>query len=613
MVAWIMAACCAAYCAASPAFGAKEGEFIPMEIKNPCVQRALDEELRNALERVATPLAPASTVVWTVAGGEEYAKIIEEFGRMIQLAFAYSELPPPTLFIVALDEHVAQLACENDIRTMIWHEPQQAYSRVADAKFLVSIALCEMGFDFLFVEMDVWLKGIPPSSGADIAVASHQDNPGQANIGYYEVKANLMTQLFFEAAFKTLSSTKVQPFFNVSLEGQQHKRHRFFDQDAFQYCLTGYRRTDPEFATSIVAQGYTACTDFPHWAEFGAITIESGETKARGKMTYVLLGPNTIACGNPPVIIPGITFGIHTLTGAPLSSPVPKFAIAKELGWWTGYDGYYDDAAAKYLMLPGNVIQGTNPDFFGQIMFVRQNKEKPKCGCLTTTASGKRRNCVCMHFLSGPDLAFVQSVVGLLLVVAQRLKRILILPKLIGKSGNVIHLLEHVDAESLTAVTSAMGISWRESSFPSNLKTRIQLKDCTSIKVATDALSLSHVTFKPSSPSVWIPTGYPATIGEAFSTSQSPADLSALSSFEGIAAGQLVLADIVYDQSRTSWPFGDDPAVTDVVGQLKWCPQLAMLPSLSGKHFRYYERVPTTLDHICSRNAAADALKIRGG
>jgi hypothetical protein len=581
----------------------------PMEIKSPCVQRALDEELRDALERVSTPLAPASTVVWTVAGGEEYAKIIKEFGRMVQLAFAYSELPPPALFIVALDEQVAQLACKNDYRAIIWHEPQQAYSRVADAKFWVSAALCEMGFDFLFVEMDVWLKGIPPSSGADIVVAAHQENPKKVNIGYYEVKANRMTQQFFEAAFKTLSNTKAQPLFNVSLGGEP-KRHRFFDQDAFQYCLMGYRRTDSEFAASIEGQGYTACADFPHWPKLGKILVESGQTKAGGNMTYVVLNPNTIACGNPPVAIPGITFGIHTLTGHPLGSPVPKFALAKELGWWTGYDGYYDDPAAKYMMMPGNTIQGQTPEAFGAVHFARQTK-KSKCGCLEKTKSGRPKNCVCMVFLGDSDFAFVQSVVGLLLVMAQCMKRILILPKLIGKDANVIHILEHLDAESLTTVTSAMGIAWRESSFPSNLKTRIQLKDCTSIKAATNALSLSNVTFKPSSPRMWIPTGYPATSGEAFSTIQRPFDLSDLSSFVSIAAGQLALADIVYDFGK-GWQLGDDPAVKDVVAKLKWCPQVSQLPDMAGRKFRNYERVPTTLDHICSRNAAADALKVLG-
>jgi hypothetical protein len=175
----------------SAVFGDKQGELLTMAVaatRSPCVQNAVDEKLGDALQRMGKSLTAGSTVVWTVAGGEEYAKVVvSEFGRMIHNAYEASEFPAPTFFIVSLDETVAQVACEQICQTMIWKEPKKAYSRVADAKFGISAALCDMGSDFLFVEMDVWLKGIPPSSGADITVATHQEVPEQANIGYFEV------------------------------------------------------------------------------------------------------------------------------------------------------------------------------------------------------------------------------------------------------------------------------------------------------------------------------------------------------------------------------------------------------------------------------------------
>jgi hypothetical protein len=88
--------------------------------------------------------------------------------------------------------------------------------------------------------------------------------------------------------------------------------------------------------------------------------------------------------------------------------------MAKELGWWTGIEGYYDDVAAKYRMLPGSAIQGQRDSFiFGAIQFERPEiygGKYTKCGC----AAG-RKNCMCLSILGERDFAFIQTMVGLLI------------------------------------------------------------------------------------------------------------------------------------------------------------------------------------------------------
>jgi hypothetical protein len=115
-----------------------------------------------------------------------------------------------------------------------------------------------------------------------------------------------------------LQHTHEVPFFNYTAlpleNGGRIERRRFFDQDAFGYCLTGLRRNDSGFSTDIPAQGYVACNELPRWTNFDVAedlkpglklrAVKEGRV-ARGNMTFSMLATNSIACG---VVTPQFRF-----------------------------------------------------------------------------------------------------------------------------------------------------------------------------------------------------------------------------------------------------------------------------------------------------------------
>jgi hypothetical protein len=138
-------------------------------------------------------LAASTPVAWTISGGQSYIPLLKQGQKMWQ-----THIHPTPYFLMAMDKDTAKAACGYGWeRIALWSKEAESYSRVADAKFMVTAALAERGIDSTFIEMDVWMKRpIIPIMDAlrrqddrklDMQLIGHTDAPTYINIGEFMV------------------------------------------------------------------------------------------------------------------------------------------------------------------------------------------------------------------------------------------------------------------------------------------------------------------------------------------------------------------------------------------------------------------------------------------
>ena len=178
----------------------------------------------------------AGPLIWSVSGGSEYR------GRLEMILHRWTMLESAPILIIALDQETAEQACKLGYSAIYWDLPMQAYSKVADSKFLAAAELAARGVDALFIELDVFCRKSPleiMKQDADLVTVSHGDLAQKINIGLYYVKATPAMRDFFQSLSQIMqysgSGSEVKD--KGYTRGEEDKPHKWFDQDMFQVCV----------------------------------------------------------------------------------------------------------------------------------------------------------------------------------------------------------------------------------------------------------------------------------------------------------------------------------------------------------------------------------------
>jgi hypothetical protein len=200
------------------------------------VQPKCNRSIPTAQE-YADQLPVDQEVAWTVSGGAAYLPLLRQGLVMWD---KYVSIPH---FLVALDNETADAACAAGWDVVRWTKAKESYSVVADVKFQLAAAFCSRGINFLFIELDVWMrKPIVPlldalyhkaNKPADMQISAHTNCPFCENIGFYRVKASPKMVSFFEALVIILkpSLTKKSYTYHLTKDNRAEKV-TYFDQGA---------------------------------------------------------------------------------------------------------------------------------------------------------------------------------------------------------------------------------------------------------------------------------------------------------------------------------------------------------------------------------------------
>jgi UDP-galactopyranose mutase len=397
--------------------------------KTKCMETARSltwkEQLSNLLETRLQREEITNMVAFTISDIKYTIDMLHDVFEMNDNIVGFEN----SFFLVAIDEATLELSCTYGYPVVAWSSvkadsTQELKHAVANTKFEVSLELINIGYNFLFYEMDVWFVKSPKDiireyhqdSERDMLASSHQNCVMCINIGVYSITANERTKEYFELCIlMALESPGTHDQWIMRQLQDLAKRTRNNETiTRFESMWDPIPETNPPPMKNPIRFG-----------SFNAHEIVANERPV----------PTTD------------TIAIHTLAGGPLRDPFGKKILAKELGAWYGFEGPNGDGGyyrrtgerRRYLWMDGHLPNTYN---------IMQNWEfDPWEGQI---------------FL---EVQAFRYTIAALLALARRTGRIFVMPKLLGGHG-VHYLWTVLDFQPV----DEMGIDYREANFPHNPK-----------------------------------------------------------------------------------------------------------------------------------------------
>lgn len=375
-----------------------------------------------------TPEPDTNMVAFTISDWNYAYDMMHDVVQMMDTVVGFSQ---QHFFLVAIDTKTVDLACRHGYPVLLWKAPPKKADSdghaalrdaVANTKVVLSYELAKRGVHFFFAEMDVWwIRSVKPDliklqqadDSVQIYFSAHQNNPFAPNIGVYAARANAKTVGYFQLCIDLLAEKPathdqyvMQEVRNLYESVLNNRNHKFGD------------RWDPKPAPEVP-------------------TVNASDA-----FGVYLWTPHEIVGDERPVPT-STTLAIHTLNGAPLQLPHGKKMIARELGAYYGFEtttktmsgatGGNDDPNAP----ENDLLQSYNP------AAKNHNDKTDLAGYYHRRGAPYRRYLLLDSHLRTNFISMVlddryhsrhivQVILAILMALAIRTNRILVLPQLMN-------------------------------------------------------------------------------------------------------------------------------------------------------------------------------------